>query len=40
MWMMMPLSAVTAKLIAVFEDGSQQVAFDETIYFDLAGSEK
>ncbi len=35
----LPRFAVKAKLIAVFEDGSQQVAFDETINFDLAGSE-
>jgi hypothetical protein len=36
----LPRFAVKAKLIAVFEDGSQQVAFDETIHFDLAGNEK
>ena len=35
----LPRFTVKAKLIAVFEDGSQQVAFDETINFDLAGSE-
>jgi len=35
----LPQFTVKAKLIAVFEDGSQQIAFDETINFDLAGSE-
>jgi len=36
----LPRFAVKAKLIAVFEDGSEQVAFDETYEFDLSGSEK
>ncbi len=35
----LPRFAVKAKLIAVFEDGSEQVAFDETFEFDLSGSE-
>jgi len=35
----LPRFTVNAKLIAVFEDGSEQVAFDETFEFDLSGSE-
>jgi hypothetical protein len=35
----LPRFTVKAKLIAVFEDGSEQVAFDETIHFDLTESK-
>lgn len=35
----LPRFTVKAKFIAIFEDGSQEVVFDETIPFNLGGSE-